>query len=36
VADRLEAALRDLTSPGYRVYPPSENRTRFWRRMTED
>lgn len=36
LADRLQSALDDLTSPGYRVYRPEDNKLRFWRRVTEE
>lgn len=35
LADRIELALQDLTSPGYRVYRPEGNRDRFWDKLVE-
>lgn len=36
LADRMEAALEALTRPGYRVYPPTANRSRFWQSIVEE
>lgn len=35
LADALEICLRDLTSPGIRVYPAALNHERFWAKATD-